>query len=1624
MEPRLALNFSSRAGNGLLGVGWQLSGLSTITRCARTAPQDGVKGSVTFASTDRFCLDGKHLVLVAGTYGAADSEYRTEIDTFTKVTAKGAAPGGGPAYFVVKTKAGLTMEFGHTADSSANVAQQIPAIVRLWALNKVSDAYGNTQTVTYTQPGEGEIYPDRIDYTSNTQTGLAAGNSVQFAYQSRTDVLSGLQVGRPYKTAKLLSSVTTKIGTTAVLTYSLTYEAGEGGRARLKKLSVCGAAGLCAPDITMGFKANGTGFFDEVLKLNTVDGLGDGTNWQALDLNGDGRTDLVHLPDAGTNYAVWLSGGDGKFTPTQRSTTVDKDFTRGTWYVLDVDGDGLADMVHIETLNSAPAVMVWRSLGNGTFEIKPSQLGSTDTQVWTGLWKVIDINGDGYADLAHMNDSGELCSWISNGDGSFTVSSFKSTVDTKPQEGEWEVLDINGDGLADLFHRHDMKYVWLSKGNGQFDVTQLFSSVDPTYADSDPGYWRQLDVNGDGLVDLVHLVCGTNATKSACIWTSRGDGQFNVTSFTTTVDTQVKVGAWMVLDSNGDGLLDLVHVPGLVSNGNYYTWYADGQGSFTVGQAAQSEDDCSQDCALVKTGDFQGNGLPGFVHVGRRGVISNWLLSASGKNIPSSISNGVGSQVSWSMRTLAQMLGSQYFKELPSDATATTIVPSEDVVSDVEINAGWAHSSAYLDIDQSTKYSYGSARLERNGRGFVGFQWKQAKNKNTGLVTRTYYRQDFPYIGFVDKVYNGDGTGANYWNNLGSVTNTYSCVHPNGLTACVAGANKRYFPYLSESVEKRVDLDGSPLPGSRTVHANPDAYGNLGTTSSYVLDSNGAATDYSKVVTNTYFNDATNWILGRLVKSVVASTGPTVPAVVVPGSGGLPDAPPPTVPSLTAVDFSGVSLGSSATKTSTLSNVNSVALSITVPNATSVTGADFSFVSTNCTSSLAPGASCTVSVKFQPTVRGARSGNLSVTVAGGLLTTTLSGTGLGSNVTVTNGASNLSATYGASPATGVVTYNNAGNQSAVLSMSGLSAPYSVSPTTCTAPAGGSCSVTVSMSTGGSYGSQGTQTLKAAGATNGDVLATVSGTINGGSVSVSANGASAITANYGGTAGTGTVTFKNAGNQAAALTFAGLTAPYSFSPSTCTAAANGGTCVVTVSMATNGSIGAQGNQTLTATAGNAGAAQATVSGTLLGSSVSVSSNQASALVATKGGANATGTVTFKNAGNQAASLSMSGLSAPYSVSPATCTAAANGGTCVVTVTMSSAGALGAQGTQTLKATGGSTGAVNATVAGTINGSSISVAVNNADTLSATKGGTSATGAVTFKNSGNVAATLTLDGLSGVYSVSPTSCSAAANGGTCTVTVTMATTGNVGSQGSQNLKATGGSMGAVTAPVAGTLHGSVMVLTSASALTFATVYEDQTPPTVSWTFRNDGDASMTLSPATLKPPFGVGTNGCVNIAAGQSCSLTVSEATGSAGTFSQTAISVSGASQGARSDLQLTGTVKTRAVVTATPTSLDFGSVRGGYSKALTTTLKNTSTFAVTGLSASLDYTLGTGVNGGYGSNLATACGSTLAAGASCTVTITFESGCQPGGRNATFTILGTNAESVPMTLTGTTGTKCS
>jgi hypothetical protein len=256
MLPSLSLTYNSQGGNGLVGMGWMLDGLPSIGRCPRTLAQDNARGTVKYDASDRFCLDGQRLVATSGTYGANGTEYRTEVESFSKIVSFGTA-GTGPAWFEVKTKSGQIMQFGNTTDS--RILAQGKTTARDWALNKVSDTKGNYFTVTYVNDTtNGQAYPTRIDYTGNASAGLTAYNSVRFVYDStRPDVVPAYNAGSLRKTTVRLSKVQTYAGANMVADYRLTYAQGTAtNRSQLTSVTLCdGTGATCLPATTFAWQS-------------------------------------------------------------------------------------------------------------------------------------------------------------------------------------------------------------------------------------------------------------------------------------------------------------------------------------------------------------------------------------------------------------------------------------------------------------------------------------------------------------------------------------------------------------------------------------------------------------------------------------------------------------------------------------------------------------------------------------------------------------------------------------------------------------------------------------------------------------------------------------------------------------------------------------------------------------------------------------------------------------------------------------------------------------------------------------------------------------------------------------------------------------------------------------------------------------------------------------------------------------------------------------------------------------------------------------------------------------------------------------------------------------------------
>lgn len=180
MTPQLAIAYNSQGGNGLLGLGWSLSGLSAISRTGKTIYHDGKVEGIQFNNTDNFMLDGQRLLAV----NTQKTEFRTEVETFSKITAEGQT-GNDPQWFKVLTKSGQTLYYGKETYSRIEATGRTTAMN--WLLDKIEDKMGNIIQFTYEESG-GMGVIKKIQYGANQKTNQGHIYEIVFDYtESRPD---------------------------------------------------------------------------------------------------------------------------------------------------------------------------------------------------------------------------------------------------------------------------------------------------------------------------------------------------------------------------------------------------------------------------------------------------------------------------------------------------------------------------------------------------------------------------------------------------------------------------------------------------------------------------------------------------------------------------------------------------------------------------------------------------------------------------------------------------------------------------------------------------------------------------------------------------------------------------------------------------------------------------------------------------------------------------------------------------------------------------------------------------------------------------------------------------------------------------------------------------------------------------------------------------------------------------------------------------------------------------------------------------------------------------------------------------------------------------------------------
>jgi hypothetical protein len=350
------------------------------------------------------------------------------------------------------------------------------------------------------------------------------------------------------------------------------------------------------------------------------------------------------------------------------------------------------------------------------------------------------------------------------------------------------------------------------------------------------------DVNGDGKADLY----GWSGNGNIYVRLSNGDGTFGTAAATYWSNAKSTDGYIGFADVNGDGKADFY---GWSANGNIYVRLSNGDGTFGTASPTYWSNAMGAD-GPIGFADVNGDGKADLYGWSGNGNISILASDKSNYDAISSIGNVQGPITTFTYKPLTD--SSVYTKDSGSN---TAVYPIQDIQAPIYVVSSATNSDG-IGGTITTNYSYGGAKVDLNGRGFLGYRYMNTSIADNDSLIKSYYRQDYPYIGLPSST-----EKRRLSNNtlLASQQNTYA-------TQALGGT--RQFPYVSQSVESSYELDGSLVSTATTTTNQYDAYGNV--TQISVTSNDG----YTKTTTNSYLNDTTNWLLGRLERSTVISTSP------------------------------------------------------------------------------------------------------------------------------------------------------------------------------------------------------------------------------------------------------------------------------------------------------------------------------------------------------------------------------------------------------------------------------------------------------------------------------------------------------------------------------------------------------------------------------------------------------------------------------------------------------------------------------------------------------------------------------------------------------------------------------
>lgn len=907
IEPMLTISYSSQAGDGAMGPGFAIAGLSVIT----LAPQNTFYGDaedrpVKLDGSDRYALDGNRLIEIATDYTTKTCTYRTENNIFAKIisyhTTLQADSRTGANKFVVYTKDGLIKEYDpNPAIKPTGKTEEIA-----WYLTKVSDTKGNYMTISYTyDAANNEAHVSRIDYTGNATSSpvLSPYASVVFSYKERYD---NPPAQYPYgiytKQTKRLENITAYMGGSVVRSYDMEYT-----YAGLEnKMHLLAVTETC----TDGTKFNPTRFLWEYpgeTQYSEGEAYTQSDTRMWGEFNGDGKADYLEI--SGKIWKIGKANAAGNGFETELTNQFNYE---PIWpQVGDINGDGISDIVFMSTLNNKTCFVYFGKTDGTGF-------GSTAITVATSslpdhcLPLIVNIDGKGKSEviLRFQNNHTNYVYKLNAANTAFTHSSsddFTSTFVLDVRTG-----DYNGDGYADYFwYDGNVVAVYLNNGSGKISSTREASiACNSAYA------WGIVDIERDGFDDIYTFYgAPTTQNRSLTIKSSKkGTSFFSFDLYDNILDEpdegdENDVETFTIL--RFDVVANLNGVPGFAINYQQLLRKCNSDGCLRtyIDYTNLLQRDISQielvfevvnlkkDIIILKNStdfspgihvvanvipDINGDGYSDFgekvgriIHTDVDNTVHETYLNNPPRirfsevphsDLLTSITDGVGNVTKFEYAQLNNPV--VYAKsELPAYPYGSVTVPMW-VVKKVKTNSAIYNTSG---IEQyvSSSYKYENLMAHKAGRGLLGFKKVTKTNDQMGLSSTIEYQwHGTRYYSGISKAYSKvlvDGQPKV----VSLTTNEYTLKTFNGSTYIGVYTLTKSSAYKFDASDVDVNTNPVVVTGQYAQTESSYEYDSYGNSTKVTVKNGDNAYNETVTTTSTFDNNETKWHLGRLRSSTV-----------------------------------------------------------------------------------------------------------------------------------------------------------------------------------------------------------------------------------------------------------------------------------------------------------------------------------------------------------------------------------------------------------------------------------------------------------------------------------------------------------------------------------------------------------------------------------------------------------------------------------------------------------------------------------------------------------------------------------------------------------------------------------